>query len=390
MKNRQETLLSCCQQLLEIPTAPYQEEWMIGALHKILEGIPGISFEMDAWGNTSIYLRKELLDEGVPPLVFVTHLDHPGFVFPDSQKGKLIEGYFEGRVFDEYFDGSKVRLFRHAHDSGVLGKVLKFSDRQGDDDHRHVTIELEEEIENPVLGMWDVSAFESDGEFIRGRACDDLCGVGATLAALSELVQIQAQLTQPIIMLYSRAEETGFCGSLCHIDEQVLPENSKIVSVEISGETDFARLGNGAILRVGDKAGMFNHDIVNCFWDGLLSPDSENSLKVYRAFMDRGTCEATAFLTLGFEALGICAPVRNYHNMNFESKIIDAEAVSISDLMNLTGLIVEMSTAPLSEDINPALKHRMELLLQRGRRNIKPLVIDAISNNKNGLKGEHL
>jgi len=390
MNSRKDTILSYCQQLLETPTAPYQEQWMVGVLHKILDGIPGVSYELDSWGNTSVYLRKDLLDEGVPPIVFVTHLDHPGFVFPDSQKGKLIEGFFEGRVFDEYFAGSKVRLFRHEHDKGVVGKVSEFTDRQGEDDHRHITIELDEEIENPVLGMWDVPAFTSDEEFITGRACDDLCGVGATLVALSELIQIQAQLTQPIIMIYSRAEETGFCGSLCLIDEQILPKNAKIVSVEISGETDFARLGDGAILRVGDKAGLFNHEVVNCFWDGLLSQDTENSLKVYRALMDRGTCEATAFRALGFEALGICAPVRNYHNMNFESQLIDAEAVSTSDLCNLTGLIVEMSTTTISENIDPSLKHRMELLLQRGRRNIKPLVIDALSNNKNGLKGEHL
>lgn len=47
--------------------------------------------------------------------------------------------------------------------------------------------------------------------------------------------------------------------------------------------------------------------------------------------MDGGTCEATAFNALGFEATCICLALGNYHNMNRATGKIDSEYVSIAD-----------------------------------------------------------
>src|SRR6185295_15601887 len=91
---------------------------------------------------------------------------------------------------------------------------------------------------------------------IHGRACDDLGGVAAILATLIELKRRRARVN--VIGVISRAEEVGFLGAMAVAAAKELPKNSLVVSLETSRELPGVKMGEGVILRVGDRTSIFD------------------------------------------------------------------------------------------------------------------------------------
>ncbi len=332
--------------LSSVPTAPFREEWILAQLDIILSGIPGLEMQVDDFGNRIVRLRRGESRE--VQTVFVAHVDHPGFVFdgPGAVRLETSQPHrprylarFEGRVEDRFFAGSPVRIFRSADDVGIPGKVLNLSAPNPVSDERFVEIETEQDADGALLAMWDVvpTQLGSDG-VIQGRACDDLGGCAAIIAALEELANGDNDHLD-MACIFSRAEEAGFCGVLCMLHESELPSlldpEGIFVSVEISSERPGVELGGGAIVRVGDRSSTFEGKFADALWAVVR----ERDLHARRALMDGGTCEATAFGARGYRTGGICAPVRHYHNMNKTTGTIQAEQVHLADLQALSSLI---------------------------------------------------
>ncbi len=356
-------LLHFAESLMRTPAAPFREDWMCATLDALLEEIPGLEVEVDAWGNRHATVRPPGPAGERAPLVLVAHLDHPGFlvtgVSPDNG-GHRLRAVFEGRVFDEFFPGGRVRVFSSPLDAGVPGRVVSFSPRGGAEDNRQIEIETEAPAPGARIAMWDLPAFEADAAHIRGRACDDLCGAAAILAALDHLARHTHTMALPVTGLFTRAEEAGFCGALCLINSderpRFLPPDALVVSVEISSARPTTPLGGGAVLRVGDKAMSFDAPFLDRLWRSTAQVRAEGKLAAVRALMDGGTCEATAFGAEGYRAAGVCAPVENYHNMDMASGRIAAERVSISDLRGLAEMM-----ALFGQHLAPAEEHRAQL-----------------------------
>lgn len=369
-----ERLLEIARELLETPTAPFREQWMCSVLDRIIASIPGAQVSIDRWGNRMVKLSPPHLAEDTPPLVFVAHLDHPGFL-PEGidEATGLVRAKFEGRVFDGFFEGEAVRLFRFAEDSGIRAIIRHCSDRGGPEDNRTILLEPETPVEDAVIGMWDVTPFAVEGDQLHGRACDDLCGVAAILHALEVLARNPERLAVPFAGLFTRAEEAGFCGALALVagsdGQEVLPIQSDVISVEISSAREGVQPGGGAILRVGDRATAFDQNLLFRLWRAIQ--EGGQNLEVRRALMDGGTCEATAFAAYGYRAAGVCIPVVNYHNMNQKTGRIATEYVSISDLATLSDMMIklggglEIAPAYLAE-----LRAYTAPLLDRARRRL--------------------
>ena len=84
--------------------------------------------------------------------------------------------------------------------------------------------------------------------------------------------------------------------------------------------------------------------------------------------MDGGTCEATAFYELGYEAAGICLGLGNYHNRDEARKRIASEYVSLNDWINLVRWFVAIATHPKGyRGQDPQLRRRLSGLLRRYR-----------------------
>lgn len=129
----------------------------------------------------------------------------------------------------------------------------------------------------------------------------------------------QGDPDQPLdtVVIFSRGEEAGFCGVLCLVNEPELPglidPEAIFVSVEISSEVPGVALGNGAIIRTGDRSSTFDGMIADLLW----SQAHKRGIDARRALMSMGTCEATVFARAGYGAGGVCIPLRNYHNQDF-------------------------------------------------------------------------
>jgi putative aminopeptidase FrvX len=76
-----------------------------------------------------------------------------------------------------------------------------------------------------------------------------------------------------------------------------------------------AKMGQGPVIRLGDRMSIFNPEILD--WMRALSKNfkTKNPEFLYQMqVMDGGTCEGTAFNAFGLNAGGISLPLRNYHN----------------------------------------------------------------------------
>src|SRR5712691_3773149 len=109
----------------------------------------------------------------------------------------------------------------------------------------------------PAFAVWELEDFAVQHGRIRGRACDDLIGVAAILATLIDLKKSAARVN--VIGVISRAEEIGFLGALtAAAAPKLLPKNSLIISLETSREIPPVRMGQGVIIRVGDRTSIFD------------------------------------------------------------------------------------------------------------------------------------
>ena len=189
------------------------------------------------------------------------------------------------------------------------------------------------------FGAWDLVPFRRRGALIETKAADDLVGCAVILSALKELKERGIQ--RGVRGIFTRAEEYGFLGTLGMIRSGYLPAETRIVSVETSKALPGVVLGGGPVIRLGDRASMFHHQMV-FFMDYVAQElQKEDRRFIYqRRVMDGGTCEATPYQLQGHVAGGIAVPLHSYHNQGRER--IGAEAVHIKDVEGAVRFLVEM------------------------------------------------
>ena len=175
-------LLTVLRKILAQPTAPFHEYSVRAAISELLDGQPDIRLEHDAFGN----LLAHYEGNGSPPRwSFGSHMDHPGWVRslppdtpgvsePDERRQR--DGFtFLGGVPDAYFEEE--------------APIREFGD----------------------FAMWDVTEFKRENGLISSRACDDLIGCAAIVAAMLDLQEAGAETS--CVGIFTRAEEVGFVGA---------------------------------------------------------------------------------------------------------------------------------------------------------------------------------
>ncbi len=172
----------------------------------------------------------------------------------------------------------------------------------------------------PQFAVWELEDYALRRQHIHARACDDLVGVAAILATLIVLKQSRARIN--VIGVISRAEEIGFRGALAVADSRQLPGNSLVISLETSRELPPAKMGQGVIIRVGDRTSIFDSQATRFLQEVAAALKRRNkSFQFQRALMYGGTCEATAYQEFGFQTAAVCVALGNYHNCAPKCKI---------------------------------------------------------------------
>jgi len=183
-----------------------------------------------------------------------------------------------------------------------------------------------------------------------------------------------------VIGVISRAEEVGFHGALMVAKARTLSADTLVVSLETSRELSSVRQGHGVIIRVGDRASVFDSAGTRFLAEvaaGLRERDGK--FQYQRALMSGGTCEGTAFQEFGYQTAAVCVALGNYHNCG-SGRRIAAEFVNLADAQGMQRLIVDAAKKMSAFGIfTGRLRKRLDRLANEAATKL-PRVGDAAPN----------
>lgn len=307
---REPEMLAVVEALTRQPTAPFREDAVRTEIERQLRAFPHVKFERDTFGNVIARYRRGRRTGRVWALA--AHMDHPGWVLTDDGEMKFL--------------GSVAEKFRRNP------KTKRFGD----------------------FAMWDLAPFAIRDRQIHSRACDDLLGCAVILCVLRELEETRANAH--CFGLFTRAEEVGFVGAIKFAQAKVLLRDTIILSLETSTPRGTAEIGQGPIVRVGDKVSSFDGGTTR----RLLSVAAEEKIPVQRCLLDGGTCEATAYQLYGYTCGAASLALGNYHNVTPFGKIAE-EFVAIDDFTAMVRLcLATVLRRGKGSDPQIALRQKLE------------------------------
>jgi len=275
----------------------------------------------------------------------------------DSRRLKAV---FRGWVKVEFVKGTKVRFFDEEGEASgvVVGTTVE------DYDQRAVPSEVVVKVDRAVAagspGMFDQGAGRYSGEKFYSRVCDDLAGMAACLEMIDRLSRKAPR--SPVAVLLTRAEEEGFIGCIAVCEHRTLLRKSdRVIAIECSSEQPAAPQGKGVIIRVGDRASIFNSALT--YFLGQQAEELKKSDKKFqhqRALMPGGVCEATVYDVYGYTAASLCVALGNYHNMDVKRGKIGPEYIDAGDWRNMVELFVRVAEKGHEFELgNGVLKERV-------------------------------
>ncbi len=327
--------------LCSLPTAAFREEAVYAYVEAWAKKRKRVTLESDKVGNRLLTLAGK--DPKLPRLVLVAHTDHPAFVAM-GQDGQDVRAEFRGGVKADNAKGARVRFFCDGEPTGKAGDLTVGKGERLE----AATIRVQR---GKVVPKGTVGMFDFGGRFPRvkkglfeARACDDLAGVASALAALERLAR--RKLEASVCVLLTRAEEVGFIGAIAAAKDRagLLRKSDRIISIETSSAQPAAPIGEGCVLRIGDKTSVFHSGLsyfINTRGEALSAEHDDFEFR--RALMPGGTCEGTAFDAFGYIAAAVCVPLGNYHNMDRDAGTMGPEQIDLGDWHNLVRLLADLA-----------------------------------------------
>lgn len=318
------------KRLMTRPAAPYHES-LVAAEVRAICSEHEIPVESDRFGN----LHARHVGNGRrAPIVLAAHMDHPGFEIIRSINSRRWLARFLGGVPDRYFKrGVKLRL-QPSGAVATLGRSVPHKREKRFEIHAAAAVQ-----QAPEFAVWDLSGFGVRRGRVRGRVCDDLIGVAAILGSLIELKRRAAKTN--VVGFMSRAEEVGFQGALAAAAAGSFPKKALVISLETSKEIPGVQMGEGVIVRVGDRSSVFDSAATRFLSEVAAGMQGRApGFKCQRALMAGGSCEGTAFQAYGCRTAAVCVALGNYHNCGPADRIAE-EFVSIADALNMQRLLTE-------------------------------------------------
>lgn len=345
--------LQLLKDVVSLPTAPFCESH-VQAFIRQWANEHGIGFEQDKVGNILLtYNGRGRAPKH--PWVLQAHMDHPGFEFI-SRRGRMAQAWFRGGVNEKYFPGARMRFFP------IIGKevcgTVESAKRDKSSGFLKCRIRLDEpaKLEAGTLGMWELPAWKKSGNKLSLRVVDDLCGVTSILLTLKRLKDSGAK--RKVYGLLTRAEEVGFVGAISAAKNKLIDPVFPILGIEASREMPNAKLGQGAIVRVGDASTIFDPELTSNLRKTARALHLSNpALKFVESLMPGGSCESTGLALLGYRTCAVCQPLGNYHNMGKDG--IEPEKIDLRDFESMVALLEAVSQKNPNESNTSALKKRI-------------------------------
>lgn len=354
--------LDLLKEILTPPTAPYRERHVMAVLEKILKE-NRVPYFYDPIGNIVVGAKskaeylKILKTKSKEPVRFaIAHMDHPGFHGVEYLEGDRLKFKWYGGSATAELAGRKVWLADREGEIGT-GEVESFELLAHGRAIDTAIVKMHSLSRKPkqAASLFGGFAFRAphwqEGDLLYTRVADDLVGVYAIVQAAIEAwgpapKGKKKKKAPPFIGLLSRAEETGFIGTIGHLELgwwKSAKRELVCLSLETSRTLPGALIGKGPIVRLGDRMNVFHAGYTRLFSDIALKILPE---KHQRRVMDGGVCEGSAATSYGIPTIAISIPLGNYHNQSLEGgpdagppNSSAPEFVSISDVEGMLALI---------------------------------------------------
>ena len=336
-------VIATLERVASPPTVPYHEWRALDAIAAELQRI-GLVPERDAFGQLSVHLARGTAKRA---LAFVAHTDHPGFEVVDVS-GTRGRARFRGGIDAKYFRGS-FQLVVHrdgvAEGHRATGHGYVHDPVVPDWSAGYCDIDAERPL---AVGDWavlDLPPFARRDNELFLRSADDLAGCALIISTLEAL----RDETQPFSVhaVFTRAEEPGLFGARLVAEDGGLPRDAYIVSVEASN-SKYAPAGAGIVIRAGDYHNTFSNEAER-YLRVAAERLAERGIATQRRLLPGGTCEASAFVRLGWTATGIALPNTGYHNAGSDGGLV-AEMIRVEDLLSGIALAAEAAVAAGNDD----------------------------------------
>lgn len=348
--------LKLFQKLVSVPTAPfYEHSVMAKVLAWIDDHLAGkVSVRRTRGG---IIVRYQGAGSG-PALALAAHMDHPAFhlsgVTHRGAKARL-----RGGLLRELLPGAEVEAFAAKPKDnkplarGVLGAA--------DGDMFPVTWTLPPASKTkPVFATLALVPCEGRDGWLSSRSIDDVLGCAVSLEAVRRAAK--ARMKTNLTVLLHRAEEVGFIGALDFCASGAVSPDDSVLSVETSKELPEARPGKGPVIRLGDKACLFDPNLI-ALLDQAAGVLKGRGIGVQRTRLTGGACEATAYLAYGYETAGVAIPLVNYHNGGAGK--VEPEKVRVEDAEGMIELMLEAARLFPQTTLRGVLRGRLDERLRR-------------------------
>jgi len=377
-----------------LPTAAGCEESVIGFVDQWLAKRPMLECKIDGFGNRMI---KRAGTRGRSPVFLTAHMDHPAFVVhaedqDETNDGHTLSARFMGGVAPSYFVGTPVRLWRLKKDGsgyrrGPVGEVIQHEPGQDDRWWPRCQVRFDQHVRLTgikTIMTWELGKPEVIDGIFHTPVCDDLAGLVAALCAMDWALELDPKCD--VRLLLTRAEEVGLLGAIAAAKAGIVSKQAKLICLETSKTLPHAPIAGGPIVRVGDRTGTFDRGLtmaVSKIAEQLAAADSRFIYQ--RKLMDGGSCEATAFCAMGYQATCCCLPLGQYHNMCEQTGQIARESIAISDFEGLVRLLtavvlkkadpanaVTLPSVQLPSQQIPSLDTRLLKLLEQRSKTVCP------------------
>ena len=334
----------------------------------------GLEVSMDHWGN--VLVKKPGTDQMSPGIAFVAHMDHPGYEVVAQRGDQLVLNTLGGMGVAAGTEGTAILVIDAC--GRRLNATITGAEKTGSQlqktrelagwlgaDTVYARLDRDHDLGRlPLPAVPDLADCIIDDDLVRMRAADDLAGCAAILTALEMVAQ--SPVKGSVYGLFTRAEEVGLIGARLVAENELLPKNTVIVSVETSSALPGAEIGQGVVIRTGDRTATFDYEAevyLNTAVDRIRSSDP--GFKVQRQLMSAGGCEAAAFKAFGYNVTGLALPLGCWHNRGESG--VELEIISTNDFLDETLLIVETSKLAGTEQ-SGTLKRLLDSPIKEGDR----------------------
>ncbi len=347
-------------EILPLPTAPFHEDAVRARVRRLARE-RGLGIKEDRAGNLLLEYRNP--GRKSRPVAFTCHMDHPGFEVMEN-RGRRAKVRLLGGVDEKTLKGSRLVF----ETGGKRIKAQTTSVKMAKDRRKEDTV-LRVKSDTPLtpgqFGWFDLVPLSISRGRIRSKALDNLISAALICALFDELAAKKKKAH--VYGLFTVGEEVGFAGAMEAVKGKLLPKKLPVIVMETSRELPSFKIGEGPVIRVGDRMSVFDDGMTLWLSDTAEALTKQDKrFKYQRALMPGGWCEATLFQLAGWTTGALAIALDNYHNMG--KKGAAAEAVSHSDTQQMLQLMEALSlTGP-----DPVRKEKLFRDLERVHRRYAP------------------